>query len=119
MEQLIYDNYISWFVYFTFVKGFILIPAHSVLWAALVWGGGLAFLPAYFFLIQFLQIVVSAIRSKSVQPKYRHVFIACFSMWTLLFSPFGFSNRIQLAMMTAFTISWFQSVENEAAVADQ
>ncbi|MFN9989262.1 MAG: hypothetical protein ACK549_03310, partial [Cyanobacteriota bacterium] len=97
----------------------LLIPAHSVLWAALVWGGGLAFLPAYFFLIQFLQIVVSAIRSKSVQPKYRHVFIACFSMWTLLFSPFGFSNRIQLAMMTAFTISWFQSVENEAAVADQ
>ena len=119
MEQLNYAKDISWLDQFTTEQGSLLIPAHSVLWAALVWGGGLAFLPAYFFLIQFLQRVVSAIRSKSVQPKYRHVFIACFSMWTLLFSPFGFSNRIQLAMMTAFTISWFQSVENEAAVADQ
>ncbi|MEY4353177.1 MAG: hypothetical protein RLZZ609_1418 [Cyanobacteriota bacterium] len=119
MEQLNYTKDISWLDQFTTEQGSLLIPAHSVLWAALVWGGGLAFLPVYFFLIQFLQMVACAIRSKLVQPKYRYVFIACFSMWTLLFSPFGFSNRIQLAMMTAFTISWFQSVENEAALADQ
>lgn len=119
MEQLNYTKNIAWLDQFTTDAGSLLIPAHSVLWAALVWGGLLAFLPVYFFLIQFLHSTVHAIYSKRARPKYRHAFIACFSVWMLLFSPFGYSNRIQLAMMTAFIISWSQSAESELRFEDQ
>jgi hypothetical protein len=85
------------------------IPAHSVLWALLVWSGLLGFIPLYIYTCKFFLTIVSGIKYDK-KLTYFPVYLGFLILWSLLFSPFGYVNRSAMAIQTAFMICWYQSL---------
>jgi hypothetical protein len=87
-----------------------LIPTHSALLNLLVWAGLIGFFPMYVVICQFVIILLESGALK-VGYCYPFIFVHVLCLWTLLFSPFGYSNRFSAALMMATAIAHFRSLE--------
>lgn len=81
------------------------IPTHSLLLNALVWYGLFGFIPIYTWLVIYIRrFLTLSIENVSLLRYHVTLYIFLFSIWNVLFSPFGYSNRSLLAIMCAFVI---------------
>jgi hypothetical protein len=82
------------------------IPTHSFLFQSLVWSGIFGFVPSYWFLCSILSRFLCM--SSRHTPFLIH-FLHSLAIWSMLFSPFGWPNRINLALILAFVLSALSS----------
>lgn len=83
------------------------IPTHSALLNLLVWSGIFGFLPAYIYFSQTI-INLTYISSKSRKYVYPFMFATILGLWSFLFSPFGYTNRIFLSFLLSIPICWLR-----------
>ena len=86
-----------------------LIPTHSVLLNLLVWAGTIGFIPAYISVCKFILNGLEAAK-KDESYSYPYLFACSLCLWFLLFSPFGYSNRLNVTFLMAVSIAWFLGV---------
>ncbi len=111
MNKLGYNLDLAIFVnYLDRVGSYGLIPTHSALLSALVWGGIICFFPLYIFICQFSANLLEAGALK-LGYCFPFVFVHFLCLWTLLFSPFGYSNRLSAALFMAVAVAHFRSLE--------
>jgi hypothetical protein len=82
------------------------IPTHSFLYQSLVWSGIVGFVPTYWF---FCKIVSRFLTRTTRQTPFLIHYLNATAIWSILFSPFGWPNRINLAMILAFTLSYLSA----------
>ena len=87
-----------------------LIPAHSYLIGAMVWGGIVGGLFWVLFSWRIARIYLTA---ASALPLYFHVGMVTF-LWNLLFSPFGAAARWELAIFFAVLVAYTQQKNLES-----
>jgi hypothetical protein len=83
-----------------------LIPTHSALLNLLVWGGLIAVVPFYSFFSIYLRRFISFSVLSGLNLPYYVAFVFVGSVWTILFSPMGFSNRILLILLISLSLSY-------------
>jgi hypothetical protein len=91
-----------------------LIPTHSVLLNLLVWSGLTGFIPTYIFFVYYIVAIYSSIKSSiylSSPILYNLIFASTLCIWNILFSPFGYSNRLSLSIVMAISLSWITDVQ--------
>ncbi|MEA5413976.1 hypothetical protein VB757_02420 [Synechococcus sp. BA-132 BA5] len=111
MRDIGYDLDIDGIInHFDRVGTYGLIPTHSALLSALVWGGIIGFFPLY---IVICQLTINLLESGALKVGYCYpfVFVHVLCLWTLLFSPFGYSNRLSVALLMAVAVAHFRSLE--------
>jgi hypothetical protein len=84
-----------------------LIPTHSALLNLVVWSGLAGAIPFYYFLTSYIR---SFIQYLSVPGKILPYYISYSffsSIWIILFSPIGYSNRPDLILLIGLLISFF------------
>lgn len=81
-----YDN-IAWY-----------IPVHSIFWQPLVWSGLFGFVSFCFFLTRSFRLATHGFNSLSLFS----VYIYCFLLWNLFFSPLGYSHRFEFSVMLGY-----------------
>jgi len=88
-----------------------LIPTHSALLNALVWAGMIGFVPLY---VSFCQNVINLLESGALKAGYSYPFTFAYVLylWYLLFSPFGYTNRLSSALLLAIGLTNFVSLKN-------
>jgi hypothetical protein len=110
MRDIGYDLDITRIInHFDNVGTYGLIPTHSALLSALVWGGILGFFPLY---IVICQLAINLLESGALKLGYCYpfIFVQLLCLWTLLFSPFGYSNRLSIAFLMAAGVAHFRSM---------
>ncbi len=80
------------------------IPTHSALLNGLVWSGAIGFIPLYLVTCQ-LAINLFELGASNVGYSYPFLFVYTLSLWTFLFSPFGYSTRVSLAILMSVALS--------------
>ena len=94
-----------------------LIPTHSVLLNMLVWSGVLGFVPVYLVVSQLMRMILAPalLRLNYCYPFY---FSQVFCIWSFLFSPFGFTNRLNLTLFIAISIAYYCTKMDKAVIND-
>jgi hypothetical protein len=111
MRDFGYDlDIVSLINQFEFVGTSGFIPTHSALFNLLVWAGLIGFIPLYVVICRFVMILLESAALK-VGYSYPFIFVHVLCLWTLLFSPFGYGNRLSAALMMAVAIAYFRSLK--------
>jgi len=82
------------------------IPTHSVILSLLAWGGLLSTIPFYVFLSNYISQFLKIISQKNLSPPFFVSYAFINSLWNIAFSPFGFTNRLGIAISCALVISY-------------
>ena len=82
------------------------IPTHSVILSLLAWGGTLSTVPFYIFLSNYISQYLRIISQKNLSPPFFISYAFINSLWNITFSPFGFTNRLGIAISCALVISY-------------
>jgi len=82
------------------------IPTHSVILSLLAWGGILSTVPFYVFLSNYISQFLNIISQKNLSPPIFISYAFINSLWNITFSPFGFTNRLGIAISCALVISY-------------
>jgi O-antigen ligase len=82
------------------------IPTHSVILSLLAWGGILSTIPFYVFLSNYISQFLKIISQKNLSPPFFVSYAFINSLWNIAFSPFGFTNRLGIAISCALVISY-------------
>jgi hypothetical protein len=82
------------------------IPTHSVILSLLAWGGTLSTVPFYIFLSNYISQYLRIISQMNLSPPFFISYAFINSLWNITFSPFGFTNRLGIAISCALVISY-------------
>ena len=82
------------------------IPTHSVILSLLAWGGILSTVPFYIFLSNYISQFLKILSQKNLTPPFFISYAFINSLWNITFSPFGYTNRIGVAISCALVISY-------------
>lgn len=82
------------------------IPTHSVILSLLAWGGILSTIPFYVFLSNYISQFLKIPSQKNLSPPFFISYAFINSLWNITFSPFGFTNRLLIAISCALVISY-------------
>lgn len=91
------------------------IPTHSALLNLLVWGGLLSLIPFYIFFATYISNFLRTIsRRVSSTPLFLSLTFMN-SVWSILFSPFGYTQRLEAAIWVALVMSYSGSNSSSTA----
>ena len=88
------------------------IPTHSVILSLLAWGGIFSTVPFYVFLSNYISQFLRIISQNNLSPPFFVSYAFINSLWNISFSPFGFTNRLGIAISCALVISYSKEMSN-------
>jgi hypothetical protein len=87
------------------------IPTHSALLNLVVWSGIIGAFPFYVFVLSYLKSFLLLLSNQFLIIPYYISYSFVFSIWSILFSPIGYTNRLVLIQYIAVVIAYLRQLE--------